>query len=550
MNTTRNRSTRRAAAIAAGGIAAALALAGCAGGGSGAATSAGTSYKLTANTLAPSGDIDSFSWVSYSEPFSLDYAYAFDYSDNQVLSNVCESLLRLKPDWTLEPGLADSYTHPTPTTWVYHIRDGVTFHDGSPLTADDVVASMSRHLDPGVGSSWYSVYQNVTSIQKTGDREVTVTESVPDSQFNLAMGGSAGVVESARFLAEKGKDYGNSTGGVDCTGPFQFAQWKQGESITLTRYDAYWDKSLTAKAAQVKFVFMGDANARVNALKSGDVDGGYMIPPDAIAQLQSSKQGQVSFGLNTAVSSLVVSNMKGVLGDLRVRQALEMAIDRQGILNAAAQGYGEETNALTTPSVWVGASDSAMKQAFSGLKTYPHDLEAAKKLVKDAGAEGKQIVYVTAPIGNEFTVISQATAAAAKAIGLKVKIQTMSPSAYTTLFSDPSARKGVDLFYTSWYLSSPDPLEMYSVLRTGQFSNYGGWNDPEFDKVVNEAIPLSDPAARSEKTAQAQRIANEQLPWLPLYQSPMTMFMGKRITGASPSIAFLYYPWAATIGKR
>jgi peptide/nickel transport system substrate-binding protein len=295
---------------------------------------------------------------------------------------------------------------------------------------------------------------------------------------------------------------------------------------------------------------MGDANARVNALKSGDVDGGYMIPPDAIAQLQASKQGQVYFGLNTAVSSLIVSNMKGVLGDLRVRQALEMAIDRQGILNAAVQGYGEETNALTTPSVWVGASDSAMKQAFTGLKTYPHDLEAAKKLVKDAGAEGKQIVYVTAPIGNEFTVISQATAAAAKAIGLKVKIQTMSPSSYTTLFSDPSARQGVDLFYTSWYLSSPDPLEMYSVLRTGQFSNYGGWSDPEFDKVVNEAIPLSDPAARSEKTAQAQKIANEQLPWLPLFQGHMTMFMGKRITGASPSVAFLYYPWAATIGKR
>ena len=98
----------------------------------------------------------------------------------------------------------------------------MTFHDGTPLTAADVVASMSRHLDPAVGSSWYSVYQNVASIEQTGDREVTVdAERSPDSQFNLAMGGSAGVIESAATLAEAGADYGNSTGGVNCTGPVQ-----------------------------------------------------------------------------------------------------------------------------------------------------------------------------------------------------------------------------------------------------------------------------------------------------------------------------------------
>ncbi len=106
----------------------------------------------------------------------------------------------------------------------------MTFHDGTPLTADDVVASMNRHLDPAVGSSWYSVYQNVVSIEQTGDREVTVTEATPDSQFNLAMGGSAGVIESAATLAEAGADYGNSTGGVNCTGPFCLDEWKPGET--------------------------------------------------------------------------------------------------------------------------------------------------------------------------------------------------------------------------------------------------------------------------------------------------------------------------------
>ena len=542
------RRIRPTTALIGGGIAAALVLTACTGPDSEEQPTA--EWELTARTAEPSGDIDSFSWVSYAEPYSLDYAYAFDYADNQVLANVCESLLRLNPDYTLSPGLAESFEHPTPTTWVYTIRDGVTFHDGSPLTAADVVVSMNRHLDPAVGSSWYSVFQNVVSIEQTGDREVTVTEAIPDSQFNLAMGGSAGVVESAATLEAVGGDYGNSTGGVNCTGPFSLKEWKSGESITLERNDDYWDDELRAKAGEVEILFMNDATARVNAMKSGEVDGGWMVPTDAIAQLRSSGSGDVYFGLNTAVSSLIVSDLAGPLGDLRVRTALLMALDREGILEAAAKGYGEVTDSLTTESVWLGATDQTLQHAFDGLEEYPYDIEQARKLVDEAGAAGEEIVIATAPIGNDFNVIAQATAAAAESIGLTATIQTVTPNAYTALFSDASARKGVDLFYTSWYLSSPDPLEMFSVLRTDEFSNYGGWSDPEFDAVVNEAIAIDDPAARSELTAEAQRIANEQLPWLPLFTGPTTVYLGERITGVAPSIAYLYHPWAAEIGAR
>ncbi|MGU3644966.1 ABC transporter substrate-binding protein [Microbacterium sp. C23T] len=544
------RTARRLLAVAGVGVVGALVLSACSADTSSPDATAAPEWEYTAQTAAPSGDIDSYSWVSYSEPYSLDYAYAFDYADNQVLANVCESLLRLNPDFTLSPGLAEAFDHPTPETWVYTIRDGVTFHDGTPLTAADVVASMSRHLDPEVGSSWYSVYQNVASIEQTGDRQVTVTMNGPDSQFNLAMGGSAGVVESSATLAETGADYGNSTGLVNCTGPFALTEWKSGESVTLTRYDDYWDDTLRARAGEVDILFMTDPNARVNALKSGEVDGGWMIPADAIGQLQDSGKGDMYFGLNTAVGSLIVNNLEGPLGDERVRRALLMAMDRQGILDAAAKGYGEVTNALTTESVWVGASDAGLKEAFDGLEEYPYDIEAAKKLIDEAGVAGEEIVIATAPISNDFTVISQGAAAAAQSIGLTATIETVSPSAYTALFSDPTAREGIDLFYTSWYLSSPDPLEMYSVLRTGEFSNYGNWSDPEFNALVNEAVTIDDPAARSEVTAQAQRIANEQLPWLPLFQGPMTLFLGDRVTGVAPSVAFMYYPWAATIGSR
>lgn len=548
----RTRPLVRAGAVALAGILTAAALAACspaASNGDGGDDST-IDWKLTETTAAPSGDIDSFTFASYSEPYSLDYAYAFDYSDNQVLANVCESLLRLNPDFSLTPSLAESVEHPTPDTWVYNIRQGVTFHDGTALTAADVVASMSRHLDPAVGSSWFSVYQNVVDISQTGDSQVTVTMSGPDSQFNLSMGGSAGVIESAATLADKGADYGNSTGGVNCTGPFSFTGWESGESITLTRYDDYWDESLKARSGEVKFVFMGDSTARVNALKSGSVDGSWMIPIEAVPQLEASGKGDALFGPSTAVGNVVISNLEGPLGDLRVRKALLLAMDREGIVQAAARGVGEVTDVFTTEPVWRDASDEARTAAFDDVTHYEQDLEEAKRLIAEAGAEGAELTYVTAPIGNDFAVISQATAAAAQAIGLKVNIESVSPAAYTALFSDPSAREGVDLFYTSWYLSSPDALEMYSVLRTGEFSNYGGWSNAEFDEVVNQAIATDDPAARSELTAKAQQIANAELPWLPLSTGPLPLFQGERISGVSPSMAFLYYPWAAEIGAR
>ena len=545
--------TTRATAFGATALLAAGLLAACSPAATGTGSGGGDAsidWKLTTETDAPSGDIDSFTFASYSEPYSLDYAYAFDYSDNQVLANVCESLLRLNPDFTLTPSLAESFEHPTPTTWVYSIRDGVTFHDGTPLTAADVVASLSRHLDPAVASSWYSAFQNVASIEQTGDREVTVTMNTPDSQFNLSMGGSAGVIESAATLEEKGADYGNSTGGVNCTGPFELAEWKSGESITLTRYDDYWDEALRAHAAEVNFVFMADSTARVNALKSGSADGSWLIPIEAVEQLDASGKGEALFAPSTAVGQLVISNLDGPLGDVRVRKALLLAMDREGILQAAARGVGEVTDVQTTESVWGEASDAARTAAFDDITHYEQNLEEAKKLIAEAGVEGEELTYVTAPIGSDFAIISQATAAAAQSIGLKLKVESVSPAAYTALFSDPSAREGVDLFYTSWYLSSPDALEMYSVLRTGEFSNYGNWSNPEFDAIVNEAIATDDPAARSELTAQAQQIANEELPWLPLFEGPIPLFLGDRITGVEPSMAFLYYPWAATLGAR
>ncbi|WP_406528096.1 ABC transporter substrate-binding protein [Streptomyces sp. I8-5] len=511
---------------------------------------AGTSYQLTGQTPAAAGDIDSFTWSIYAEPSSLDYAYAYDYPPNQILANVCESLLRWNPDLTTSPNLASSFTNPTPTTWVYKIRPGVRFHDGTVLTAKDVVASLRRHMDPAVGSAWENTFRNVKSIDMTGPLEVTVELTKPDAVFNQEMATSSGTIESAATLARAGKDYGSPKGGVNCTGPFSFGSWASGQSLTLKKFDGYWNTGLKPRAGQVKFVFLSDATTRVNAFQSGEVDGGWMVPADAYDQLGSSTAGKLYYGVNSTVAEEIVSNLKGPLGDTEVRKALLMAIDRKGIVKAGVGGTGEVADSLVTDNMWDQAPPADRRAIIKDAPRYPYDPAKAKEIAEKAGVKGERIVIATSPLDSQTTIVAQAVEQAARAIGLDPRIETLSPEKYSTLFTDAAARKGVDLFLTFWYTSITDPLDVYGSLETGMFTNYGGWSNKEFDRAVEDAAGTYDPAARAAASAKAQKIALRELPWLPLYTQPTSVFLGNRITGVQPSIAHLYYPWAAEIGAK
>ncbi|WP_431901809.1 ABC transporter substrate-binding protein [Nonomuraea sp. bgisy101] len=518
-----------------------VAVTACGGSGGGGASPA-PGKGLSSDTPKPKGDIDSFTWASYAEPPTLDYVHAFDYPQNMVLSNVCESLMRWTPELKEEPGLAEKAVQRDPKTLVYTIRAGVRFHSGAEMTADDVVASLNRHLDEKVGSYWISSFRNVESISKTGPMEVTVKFKQPDALFNLEMGASPGTVVSAASLKAKGRAFGTADGGLDCTGPFKLGTWTKGQSIQLDRFDGYWGNK--ARSGKVTFTFVADPAARTNAMVTGEADGGYMIPAGSIARLRASGAGTVYGGPNLTTANLIVSDLaNGPLADVRVRQALSLAIDRQGLVKAALGEYSAPTLVPGPVQSWRNAVDA--RPAAPAIK---RDVEAAKKLIAEAGAQGKKIVIATSGVASEFPVISNSVQAAAKEIGLAAEVRTVAPDAYTALFSDPEARKGIDLFPTFWYLSATDPLELYGLFETGQFENYGGFSDPAYDKLVQAAEVEFDRVKRARLTAKLQETVATQLPWIPLADLDNVMFLGKRITGAPTSISYLYYPWAADIG--
>lgn len=541
----RRRTLRRRCALPVSALAAVSLIAACSGPPKAGGSATDAAFKLSASTPAAAGELDSFSWALYAEPPTLDYISAFDYPQNTILSNVCESLMRWTPQLTMAPGLAEKASNPTPLTWVYDLRPNVRFHDGGTMTADDVVFSLGRQMDPENGAAWNSNFSKVESVTKTGPLQVTVALKQPDSQFPQYMATAAGVVASKAGVQKAGKDYGTS-GSLDCTGPFEMGTWNKGQSIELQRFDGYW--GTRAKSAKAVFRFLTDPSARTNALLNGEADGGYLIPTESYARLRAGGAGTLYFGEGLSTVNINVTSMKGPLGDVRVRRALALALDRDGFVRAGLGGAGTATTSLTAKAVWAGAPENIRRSAFEGLPSPAGNIEAAKKMVEEAGATGKTVTIATSSIGQDVSLLATAVQAAGTKIGLDVQLKTIAPNAFTSLFTDPEAREGLDMFPETYYDSITDPMDLLSNFQTGAYQNYAGYSDEAYDALADKARSEYDPAKRMATAAELQKKAADQLLWIPVAEWPTAVFLNKRITGAPTTISYLYYPWAADVG--
>lgn len=508
----------------------------------------GSSEALVTDTPDPSGDIDTFTFALDYEPSSLDWVYAYNYGENTALSNICENLLRLTPEYEIVPALAESFDHPDGTTWVYTIRQGVTFHDGSEMTTEDVLWSLQRQLDPDVGSYYGSWMANVDAIEQTGPWEITVTLSRPDVVFNQMMATPTGGVGDKEFVERAGADYGTPDGGVNCTGPFRLGEWVKGERLVFERHEDYWDAALRARAARVEVPFISNESTMVSALVGGEIDGTFDVPPAAIDQLQQSDAGTLYFGPSMQSYDVIVSDFDGPLGDERIRRALMLALDREGIISAAVNGRAEPLKAIVAPSSW-GYAQETFQQGWDALPPAEQNLEEAQALVREAGVPTETITLANLAEDEELLIIATALQDAATKLGMKLDIQTLPVGKYGPLFFDAKAREGIDMFLTGWYTDVPEPLNMYGTIFTSDGgSNYNGYSNPEYDRLIGKALETDDPTARAELINQAQIISVEDAPWIPLYAPNVRLVLGSRISGAPASFVYLYYPWAAEIG--
>lgn len=410
------------------------------------------------------------------EPTNLDIIHQSGAALEQLLlDNVYETLLDGAPDGTTSPGLAELEISEDGLTYTFTLPEGVTFHDGDPLTASDVVASLEETRANGVNASDLS---RVDTIEAPDDLTVVLTLTEPDSELAFNLSRRAGVV-----LNEGAADVETSANG---TGPFTLAEWSQGSAITLERFDGYWGEP--ARVAEVVFQFYPEPNALVNALADGDIDLAVSVNTDLMGQFEDNPDWVISTGPSNGEFTLGYNNAAEALSDQRVRQAITQAIDKEGV-QALFNGYGTIVGAPVPPfDPWY--------EDLTDL--YPYDPEAAQALLADAGyADGLSLRFVVPnhyPQSVADYVVSQLGE-----IGITVDLQLVE---FPTWLEQVYSNKDYDLTL----VLHVEPRDIFNYARADYYWNY---DNPEVQDLLNQSRSEVDVDTSNELRRQAVRLIAE-----------------------------------------
>jgi peptide/nickel transport system substrate-binding protein len=541
---------RRRAAVIAVVAACALAAAACGRSASGPGSTSGNVSPvkgLVATTPAGVKTVQSVTWAVYRDVNSLDPIFAFDYPENTADSLMCESLLRQAPDGSLQPGLA-TVSNPNPTTMVFTLRPGVKFWDGHPVTSADVVYSLDRQMNPKLGGYYGAVFNRVASITATSPTQVTIKLKQPDYWLAGELSSMPGIIIEKSFAEKQGKNYGTPAGSIMCTGAYMLKSWNPGVGVVAVRNPHYWNPSVHPLVDQIIIKGVPDTASFTSGMLTNGIQGGYTIGLSTLDQLKNSSTVKVYEGPGWQTDAFIVSSFKGVLGNVNVRRALSMALNRQGIINSVYKGAALMPRWESNPGTF-GYGKSVFIKAYDSSPVLTQNIAAAKKLVQQAGDTGKTLTIGTSAQLSNIAAVTGAYQAAAQAIGLKVVLKSVPAQNYINFFTEASARAGVDGFLTVNYgdYAAPESMLATFVLPGGS-QNYTNFNDPKITALMEQSRGTANPDKRAALVAAAEKLTMQQLPWIPDVQPTNLLLLNKSLTGAIGSFAYMFAPWANQLG--
>ncbi|HUJ05445.1 MAG TPA: ABC transporter substrate-binding protein [Streptosporangiaceae bacterium] len=546
------RTGRRAAmSVAAATITAALAISACgrsatSNGGSG---SISPTKNLVVSTRAGTKSVSSVTWAVYRDVNSLDPIFAFDYPENTAISLMCESLLEQQPDGSIVPGLA-TMTDPSPDKLVFTINPAATFWDGHPVTPADVVYSLDRQMNPSFGGFYGLVFSRVASIVATGSDQVTITLKQPDYWLPGELSSMPGVIIEKAYAQKEGKNYGAPAGGIMCTGAYELKSWTPGVGVTAVANPHYWNTAVkTPLVKQIILKGVPEITTFTSGLETGAIQGAYDMGLSTLPELQADKAAvSVYQGPGEATDAFIVSSSKGALGSLKVREALSLALNRKAVIANVYKGAALMPRWIANPGTF-GYGKSVFDKAYAASPVLTQNLAQARKLVKEAGATGDTITIGTSAQLSNIAAVTGAYQQAAQAIGLKVKLDSVSAQNYINFFTDPKARAGVDGFLTLNYGDYADPAALLAtIVLPGASQNYDNFDNTKLTALMEQARGTANPDKRAALVAQAEEMAAKLLPWIPTVQPTNLLLLGKGLTGATASFSYMFAPWANSLG--
>ena len=399
--------------------------------------------------------------------------------DEVVYSNVFEGLTRFAADGSVIPGLAESWEiSEDGTVYTFNLREGVTFHDGAAMTAEDVVFSLDRARAEDSTNAQAALFANIISAEAVDDTTVTVTLDGPDGAFLFDIAwGDAVIVDPAS--AET-----NATNPIG-TGAFAFAEWRQGDSVSLVRNDAYWGEP--AELTDVTFRFISDPNAALAAMMAGDVDAFPVFPaPENLAQFEADPRFNVIVGSTEGETILSMNNGSEALSNPLIRQAISHAINRQDIIDGAMFGYGTPIGTHFAPHN-PDYIDLTAQSAF--------DPDRARELLAEAGAEDLTLRLMLPPPsyarrGGEI-IASQL-----RDVGIATEITNLEWAGWLE-----QVFRGYDFDLT--IVSHTEPADINIYARPEYYFQY---DSAEFQALMEELSVTTDPAERTRINQAAQQM--------------------------------------------
>jgi peptide/nickel transport system substrate-binding protein len=448
------------------------------------------------------------------EPQALDPHAVTAVNDFRILMNVYDGLVRYASGTLeVEPALATDWEiSEDGTVYTFTLRDGVSFHDGSPFDAEAVVFNFERMLNedhpyhdtgPFPLSFFFSA---VESVEAVDDTTVRFTLNAPYAPFLSNLAYPTGLIVSPAAVMEHGAEFGRNPSG---TGPFSFVEWRSNEAVVIERNADYWDGAPELEA--VIFRPITDANTRVAEMLSGGIDMMVEVPPVALSEFQGDGF-QIVEQAGPHVWFLILNMREGPFTEQAVRQAANYAINKEAIVNDVLEG---------TAAVAAGPTPPAFAWAYNEeLEPYPYDPDRARELLAEAGIPNPEITfYVTEGGSGMLDPVAMGTAIQAdlEAVGFDVTIETYEWNTFLGRVN-PGLEGEADAAQMAWMTNDPDTLP-YLALRTEAFPENGGFNsgyysNPEVDALLEEARTSTDQDRRAELYREMQVIVQEDAPWV------------------------------------
>ena len=409
---------------------------------------------------------------------SLDPHLAVAAGTKEVMFNVFEGLVKPTPEGDLVPAVASSFTSDG-TTYTFTLREGVKFHNGQAVEMEDVVASIERNADDSQGEALIPALAAIERMEVEGN-QLAITLAQPDNEFLASL-----------TLAILPRDYGQQDTAPVGTGPFRFVSRTAQDSIVLERFEDYWGEP--AYLDKVTFKIIENADSILMSLQSGAVDLFAHLTSTQAAQL--GEDFNIEEGTMNLVQAMYLNHAEKPFDDVRVRQALCYAIDRQQILDLAFDGYGSLIGSSMYPAFGKYFDEELTRY-------YTHDVGKAKALLADAGYPGGFSMAITVPSNYQPHIdTAQVIVEQLKQVGITAEIQLVE---WGSWLSDVYAGRqyqatvvGVD----ASTMTARALLERFTSTAGNNFINY---NNAEYDAFFQEAITAADDAAQTAAYKQAE----------------------------------------------